>query len=77
MALSEQDREWVRAIVTAAIAEMAEQTQEGMRKVVEHHAENCPNMMQGKGVLIGLVLGAAIVGSGLSVGFAKLLQLLN
>ena len=75
--LSEQDREWVKAIVAEAVVTVLGVAKEHMETRIKEHTTNCPNVKWSRGLLIGLVLGSAFVGSGVGTGVGLLLRVLS
>lgn len=57
MSLSEQDRDWVRAMIQEAAAQTLNASRDFARARVEGHAGHCPNLARLKWMLIGLGLG--------------------
>jgi len=76
MMLSEQDREWVKAIVREAITEAFSESKSYVHKAVKEHTLSCKsqrtetNVMSAKVFMIGLAIGSGLVG-GSVVGIIK------
>ncbi|MEO0004506.1 MAG: hypothetical protein ABIK49_00690, partial [candidate division WOR-3 bacterium] len=61
--LSENDREWVRAIVKAAIDEAVLAMHRECCSRLEHHVRTCPNIMQSRALVIGIGKGEHFLAS--------------
>ena len=74
MALSEQDREWVRSIVAEAISAATASLMTYTHKTVDAHAGHCPNVSRLKYILIGIGIALTVTaGSAASAPLVKLL----
>lgn len=69
MALSDEDREWVKLISEKAMFAVSE-------KVLIEHVKSCPHgkaLLIARQTIIGIVIGVGIVSGGTIFGLAKLL----
>jgi len=72
MPLSEQDREWVQAIVNEAATTVLGAAKGYVHEVVKGHAGQCPNVAKLRALVIGAALGCSAAGGGLGVLIANL-----
>ncbi len=69
MTLSDQDREWVKAIASDIAREVN-------REVVLEHIKSCPHgksLLASKFFVGGICIGSGFAGGGLAIALAKLL----
>ncbi len=62
--LSEQDREYVGALIHAAAIEVLGEAKDFTAERIEAHTRTCPHFMRSKGILIGMVLASTLAGGG-------------
>lgn len=74
MGLTDSDRQWVKAVVEAAIKETALQFYRETDAVVERHIKSCPHVCNYKMLLLGLLIGVALW---TTEGVVKLVALLT
>ena len=67
MALNDQDREWVRAILLESVTQMMLKVREGLYDAIKDHQATCDITAQGKAVVFGMGIGAACAGSGVTM----------
>lgn len=72
--LTEQDRQWVGAIVEKAAIEILQKGKDFTCERLRDHARECPTASRYRNLLIGLLIGAALFGGG--AGLEKLVALL-
>ena len=73
MALNEQDREWVRAIVQEALSQTIGEVRASMDAAIDRHQRTCTFLLQSRAAILGVAIGAAFGGSGLTVLIQRLL----
>lgn len=57
MSLTDQDRDWVKAMIERATIETLNSGKNFARGMVESHTKACPNVAKLKWILIGLGIG--------------------
>lgn len=75
MVLSEQDREWVRAMIKEAASESLNEARDFARARDDAHVQSCPRFNRLKMVLVGIGIGAGV--AGISGGTTVALQALK
>ena len=76
MPLSEQDREWVKAMIQEASTAVLAEVKGYCHEVTNTHSRRCPNIARIKMLLIGIGIGAGAGGIGIGLGWNKLIALL-
>ena len=74
MALTDQDREWVKAIVKEAVGATANGLKEYTHTVVDGHEHDCRPIGKLKSVLWGIGIGAGLGGTGFGVLVTKIVE---
>jgi hypothetical protein len=59
MALTTQDREFIQATITTAVTKLEQSVD---RKIIDH-GEDCPQVKKIKTLIVGVFLGALVVGA--------------
>jgi len=72
MALTDQDREWVRAIIQEAALQTLNRAREQADMAVAAHQRNCTFILKSRALLWGMVIGAGLSGSGLTLALQQL-----
>jgi hypothetical protein len=67
MSLSEQDRGWVKAMITEAVGQAVNRLTAYTHEIVEKHEVDCRPMMRVKAALWGVAVGAGLGGTGLGI----------
>jgi hypothetical protein len=57
MAITEQDRDWIKAMIKEATIEALNESRDFARARLDSHVRACPNLQRLKWMLIGLGLG--------------------
>lgn len=60
MSLTEQDREWVAAIIKEAASDVLNASRDFTRLMVDGHAKACPNLRRLKWLCLGIGLGLGV-----------------
>lgn len=63
--LSQQDRDWVKAIVKAAVTETLLEAKKCTDSRIEAHVKGCPHALRGKAIIAGIVVVATVAGGAL------------
>ncbi|HUW99867.1 MAG TPA: hypothetical protein VMY35_02730 [Phycisphaerae bacterium] len=66
MGLSEQDRDWVKAMIQEAAGECLNACRDFARARVEGHARGCPNIARLKWLMLGLGIGLGVSAPGIA-----------
>ena len=71
MALTEEQRDYVRIIVDLAVERVNSTQREAIAVALEQHVANCPQVGRLKYTLIGIGIGVALVSGGAGAALAK------
>jgi tyrosine-protein phosphatase YwqE len=76
--LNETERQWVQAIVRAAVEEVIHQTYKDTNSKIEKHVDTCPHAMRSKAVAAGILVGVGLFATNGALTLIKtLITLLN
>lgn len=74
MGISEQDREWIKAMISQAATEVLSLTKDYVTERFSSHEKSCPFSARLRFLITGISIGTGIAGGGLGYTLAKFLS---
>jgi len=69
--LSDQDRDYVHAIVQAAAEKILGLSKDFTVEKIQAHTKTCPHFIRSKGIVLGMLLASTLAGGGGAIVLVK------